>query len=88
MTEEQDPFEPIVRATLAEAPLEQGPIELPSFRSLDAHRKQARAELRDGFAMAALTGLLAYPGGVGSHGQCAITAYKYADAMLEARGDD
>jgi hypothetical protein len=49
---------------------------------------KARAELRDKFAKAALTGLLAYPGGVGSHEQCAITAYKYADAMLKARGDD
>lgn len=54
----------------------------------DAISTAARAELRDRFAMAALTGLLAYPGGVGSHGQCAITAYKYADAMLEERGHE
>lgn len=63
-------------------------VKLFAPKSDDEMARLYRAELRDRFAMAALTGLLAYPGGVGSHGQCAITAYKYADAMLETRDDD
>ena len=58
--------------------------------------KQARAELRDRFAMAALTGMLA---DVDSHiygsfpaehrfTYFSMRAYEYADAMLKARGDE
>lgn len=46
--------------------------------------KQARAELRDRFAMAALTGLV----GDYHDNAAAKLAYEYADAMLKARGDD
>jgi hypothetical protein len=45
---------------------------------------EARATLRDQFAMAAMTGLLADPTSSGPEG-CATAAYKYADAMLESR---
>ena len=51
--------------------------------------KQARAELRDRFAMAALTGVIASP----VHERmpyafdAARCAYEYADAMMKARGD-
>ena len=42
--------------------------------------------LRDYFAAAAMTGLLAYkPGGIDSH--YAEAAYQMADAMLEARAN-
>jgi len=51
---------------------------------------KARAELRDRFAIAALTGMLAYP----DNGLCpdqpidfSRRAYEYADAMLKARGE-
>ena len=45
--------------------------------------------LRDYFAAKALQGLLAYPGG-GDIGFASIAqdAYDYADAMLNARGED
>ena len=42
------------------------------------------ATFRDQLAMAALTGLLADPTSAGPEG-CAAAAYKYADAMMEAR---
>ena len=45
---------------------------------------EPRATLRDKFAMAAMTGLLADPTSSGPEG-CATAAYKYADAMLEQR---
>lgn len=55
----------------------------------DASAK-ARAELRDRFAMAALTGLLANGGFyLANHlEQRARTAWAEADAMLKARGDE
>ena len=49
---------------------------------------QARAELRDRFAMAALTGLLAYPEEGGAPQRYSEIAYEYADAMLKARGHE
>lgn len=53
------------------------------FREEQRQRWNEQPTLRDQFAMAALTGLLA-------HEACAATeasecAYRYADAMLEAR---
>ena len=55
----------------------------------DAISKAARAELRDRFAMAALTGLLSYPdGGIGSPESFSATSYFFADAMMKARGDE
>ena len=45
---------------------------------------EPRATLRDKFAMAAMTGLLADPTSSGPEG-CATAAYLYADAMLEQR---
>ena len=53
---------------------------------IERARKQARAELRDRFAMAALTGLLA-AGSMWS-GEAADEAWKQADAILKARDND
>lgn len=58
---------------------------------IERARKQARAELRDRFAMAALTGMMASRD---SHSprfhpeDDAAYVYAVADAMLRARGDD
>lgn len=59
----------------------------------EQQRKEHRKQLRDAFAMAALTGLLAHrnnaPSFISTHqDQRARMAYEYADAMLKARGDD
>ena len=50
-----------------------------------ARIKQARAELRDRFAMAALTGLLADHTMDLQPTEFADLSYQYADAMLKAR---
>ena len=53
--------------------------------------KQARAELRDRFAMAALTGLLVAGDDfaqVYNRDEMAIEAWKQADAMLKAREEN
>ena len=54
-----------------------------------AEKAQARAELRDRFAMAALTGLLA-AGDAHAYNrdEMAAEAWRQADAMLKARGDE
>ncbi len=57
------------------------------------HQKQKeqreRAELRDRFAMAALTGLLANPAEARiSPAEWTYDAYRFADAMMKARGDE
>ena len=53
----------------------------------DAISRAARAELRDRFAMAALTGLLAdHTMQNFSVTEFADLSYEYADAMLKARG--
>ena len=87
MSEEQDPFEPMVRATLAEAPVTQD--EYRKIAKWLSPREIARAELRDRFAMAALTGLLAegWTGDLGREKRAA-SAWQEADAMLKARGDE
>jgi hypothetical protein len=66
------------------------PSALPSpLEAIEAERKQARAELRDRFAAAALTGLVSDPEcGRFTAAVVADTAYEYADAMLKARGDE
>ena len=46
--------------------------------------RERRPTLRDQFAMAALTGLLADPASSGPEG-CARVAYAYADAILKER---
>jgi len=86
MSEEQDPFEPVVRATLGEG----APRTFPSpLEAIESARKQARAELRDRFAMAALTGLLAAGWtDMLSREKRAAEAWAEADAMLKARGDE
>jgi hypothetical protein len=53
-----------------------------------ACKEQERQELRDRFAMAALTGMLAYPHGVAMPEQIAKRSWDCADAMLKARGDE
>ena len=101
MSEEQDPFEPMVRATLAES--DQEPFEAMMRRMCDSvlrdmqpqvvQAEQARAELRDRFAMAALTGLLAARNLSEEVADRAFTivaeeAWKQADAMLKGRGNE
>jgi hypothetical protein len=55
----------------------------------EAIGKAARAELRDRFAMAALTGLLANPAEARiSPAEWTYDAYRFADAMMKARGDE
>ena len=46
---------------------------------------EERKALRDEFARAALTGMLAHPQTCASDETCAKYAYKHADAMLKAR---
>jgi len=48
-------------------------------------RRNYLAEMRDKFAAAALTGLLADPNLGGPPAEFAASAYQYADAMLLAR---
>ncbi len=57
-----------------------------------ARRSPPDLTLRDQFAMAALTGLLAYADGDRlserwDHNDFAEEAYSYADAMMKARGE-
>ena len=53
---------------------------------IERARKQARAELRDRFAMAALTGMMA--ANYEFTDRVVKETYEIADAMLKARGDD
>ena len=56
---------------------------------IERARKIARAELRDRFAMAALTGMMANDLGVyAGYADVAASAWRIADAMLKARGDE
>lgn len=66
---------------------EQRPWPEPAWRiEAEQAEKQARAELRDRFAMAALTGLLANPSLERMPEDVwASDAYIFADAMLKAR---
>ena len=59
----------------------------------DAISKAARAELRDRFAIGALTGLLASPSDCQGTSKNPLErfserAYEYADAMMKARGHE
>ena len=68
---------------------EQRPWPEPAWRiEAEQAEKQARAELRDRFAMAALTGLLADHTMDFAVTEFADLSYEYADAMLKARGDE
>ena len=85
MSEEQEPFELTLRKMCASVLREMEPQVVEAEQA----EKQARAELRDRFAMAALTGLLANPShDMLSPEEWASDAYNIADAMLKARGDD
>lgn len=58
------------------------------LRSFEEHEQLAMDALRDHFASAALTGLLANDEGaheLRSHKKVASEAYRYADEMLKAR---
>lgn len=69
---------------------EQRPWPEPAWRiEAEQAEKQARAELRDRFAMAALTGLLANGSFyLANHlAQRAKAVWAEADAMMKARGD-
>jgi hypothetical protein len=60
-----------------------------SHTDREAISKAARAELRDRFAMAALTGLLASAEcSFISSDETAALAWKQADAMMKARGHE
>ena len=59
-----------------------------SIQSISPAQQQARAELRDRFAMAALTGMKANPNSDGTQYDYAKWAYEYADAMLKAREEN
>jgi len=62
-------------------------VELPSTPRLEATRiYYTGMTLRDWFAGQALQGLLADPGRLLGGSSVAITAYEYADLMLEKRG--
>ena len=84
----------------AQRPIQPTPEEIAEWRKkeeeqrkvyAEQQRKQARAELRDRFAAAALTGLLVAGDNfaqVYNRDEMAIEAWNQADAMLKARGDD
>jgi|15BtaG_2_1085339.scaffolds.fasta_scaffold02350_12 hypothetical protein len=57
----------------------------PDERRAAFQEQQARNDLRDQFAMAALTGEVANPDSRGGYSEFAARAYRLADAMLEAR---
>lgn len=59
------------------------PVNLPALPVKKVPYKEK--ELRDEFALAALTGILSDPNSAGSNEYIAAQAYDYADAMLEAR---
>lgn len=82
MSEEQEPFETMMRKMCASVMRE---IE-PQVVEAEQAEKQARAELRDRFAMAALTGLLA-SGGDSFTYEKVREAWEIADAMLKARAE-
>ena len=82
MSEEQEPFETIMRKMCASVLHDMQPHVVEAKQA----EKQARAELRDRFAMAALTGFLAADHCIAS--DVARWSYEYADAMLGARGND
>ena len=93
MSEEQDPFEPVVRATVGEGARRtvtkafDAPSAIPSpLEAIESARKQARAELRDRFAMAALTGMMA--ANYEFTDRVAEETYEIADAMLRARANE
>jgi hypothetical protein len=100
MSEEQNPFWLVGRATLAES--DQEPFEAmmrrmcaavlremqPKVVEAEQAAKQARAELRDRFAGHALEGLLAAGDAHAyNRAEMAAEAWRQADAMLKARGD-
>ena len=94
MSEEQNPFELVGRATLRTG--EQvtitkafdAPSAIPSpLEAIESARKQARAELRDRFAGHALEGLLAAGNAHAyNRAEMAAEAWRQADAMLKVRG--
>lgn len=66
------------------------PFSVPDpSQTIEAERKQARAELRDRFAVAALTGLLANPAEARiSPAEWTYDAYRFADAMMKSREEN
>lgn len=81
----QEPLEMMLQKMCASVLREMQPQAVEAEQAT----KQARAQLRDRFAEAALTGLLAN-GWVGklTREQRAAHAWQEADAMLKARGDE
>ena len=82
MSEEQEPFETMMQKICASVLRDMQP------QVVEAAQARAALQLRDRFAMAALTGLLAK--GTVSHlhyEECQYHADSIADAMMKARGD-
>jgi hypothetical protein len=70
--------------------IETGGPAFPAMNERQTGNNDYRYEgmtLRDYFAAAALTGILANPDGGGPYHREAEYAYLYADAMLRARGE-
>jgi len=85
MSEEQEPFETLMRKMCDSVLRDMQPQVVEAEQAA----KQARAELRDRFAGHALEGLLA-AGDAHAYNrdEMAAEAWRQADAMLKARGDD
>ena len=94
MSEEQNPFT-VGRAFLATQPSQQDTVPLLEFPSLEEYRKKARAELRDRFAMAVVSGVYIHwrtsldKVELGCNCEdIAMIAYDVADAMLKVREEN
>jgi len=81
---------PIKGGKMSNQPIDGG----PAFPMPDSHHANGQVQyghlgmtLRDYFAAAALQGSIACVGSGGDWNDFAKDAYKYADAMLKARGD-
>ena len=98
MSEEQEPFDPVARANFGEGARRtvtkafDAPSAIPSpLEAIESARKEARAELRDEFAKAALIGIYANPGTNPKayfSDDCAQEIWAVAEKMMKARGDD
>ena len=77
---------PIKGGKISNQPINDGG---PAFPTMDPneHYRLMGMTLRDYFAAAALQGSIACVGSGGDWNDFAKDAYKYADAMLKARGD-
>lgn len=83
MSEEQELFEAMMQKMCASVLRDMQP------QVVEGAQARAALQLRDRFAMAALTGLLAAGDAHAyNRAEMAAEAWRQADAMLKARGDD